>query len=225
MQVINQQDSECSLANGEVTVAASGGTGDYTYKIGTRDFRENPIFTGLAAGSYMVTVKDNSSCEASAEIAIRNVEGVNMEVSFTPSGCKEADGSITIISSDGAEPYQYKIGEENFQEENIFQGLAQGSYTVITKDAIGCEVTQEVAISSGTSYSATVSAIIETNCAVSGCHNGSQAPDLRTLENIQANASSIKSAVVSGRMPKVGSLTQSEIDAIACWVDDGAPNN
>jgi hypothetical protein len=26
-------------------------------------------------------------------------------------------------------------------------------------------------------------------------------------------------------MPKQGSLTQDEIDAIVCWVDDGALNN
>lgn len=225
IQLTDQKDTECSLANGEVTFAASGGSGDYTYKLGSRNFQEDPVFSELSAGNYTVTVKDASNCEANAEIAIRNNDGVNMEVSFTTAGCTEDEGSITIISSDGKEPYLYKIGEESFQQENVFHGLPQGSYTVVTKDAINCEVSQEVRILSGTLYSATVSPIIETNCAVSGCHSGSQAPDLRNFDNIQANASSIKSAVVSGRMPKEGSLTQSEIDAIACWVDDGAPNN
>lgn len=225
VQVLNQTDTECSLANGSVTLVGTGGSGGYTYKIGSRSYQENPTFSELAAGNYTVTVRDGSNCEASAAVSVINNEGVNMAVSFTTAGCGENKGSITITPSNGTPPYQYKLSDDDFQDGNVFSSLPHGSYTVITKDATGCEVSQEVAILSGISYSGTVSAIIQNNCAVSGCHNGSQAPDLRSLSNIQANATSIKSAVVSKRMPLTGSLSQTEIDAIACWVDDGAPDN
>src|SRR5690606_7074205 len=167
--------------------------------------------------------KDANDCEATAQVAIENDEGVNMEVAFTDAGCMEENGSITITPVNGTAPYEYKIGEENFQSENNFESLAKGSYTVITRDATGCEVSQEVSLLSGVSYNASVANIIETNC--SGCHSGNQFPDLSEFASIQANAGAIKSAVVSGRMPKGGSLTQAEIDAISCWVDDGALDN
>jgi len=35
----------------------------------------------------------------------------------------------------------------------------------------------------------------------------------------------MKARTQSRNMPKEGTLTQAEIDAIGCWVDDGALNN
>lgn len=225
VQVVSQTDTECAAANGAVELAASGGSGNYNYKVGTRSFQASTTFSDLSAGIYTVTVKDDNNCEATTEVSINNTDGVNMAVAFSAAGCKEDNGSITITPSDGAPPYQYKIGDMNFQDDNSFENLSQGNYTVTTKDATECEVTQQVNILSGISYAASVATIISTNCAVSGCHNGSQTPDFRNFSTIKANASSIKSEVVSRRMPKEGSLTQAEIDAISCWVDDGAPNN
>lgn len=225
VQVVSQTNTACALAIGEIEVAADGGAGNYRYKIGTRSFQDGSVFSELAAGNYTVTVQDDNGCEATAAVAVINEEGVNMEVAFTHSGCEEENGVISITAANGVPPYEYKIGEAGFQAGSSFEDLARGNYVVVTKDATGCEVSEEVSLLSGISYSASVANIIETSCAVSGCHNGTQFPDLREFSNIQANAGAIKSAVVSGRMPKVGSLTQAEIDAISCWVDDGALDN
>ncbi len=225
VQILSQTNTACAMAIGEIEVAASGGSGNYNYKIGTRDFQPESLFSDLPAGTYTVTVKDANDCEASAQVAILNEEGVNMEVAFTDAGCQEENGSITVTPVNGAAPYEYKLGDADFQTENSFTNLARGNYLVVTKDATGCEVSEEVSLLSGISYSGSVAKIIETNCAVSGCHNGTQFPDLREFSNIQASAGAIKAAVVSGRMPKGGSLTQAEIDAISCWVDDGALDN
>jgi hypothetical protein len=78
------------------------------------------------------------------------------------------------------------------------------------------------------SYAASVSAIIQTNCAISGCHadgstNGPGA--LTTYEKIRNSAVDIKSAVVTGVMPQGGKLTSTQIKTISCWVDGGAANN
>ena len=64
------------------------------------------------------------------------------------------------------------------------------------------------------------------NCAVSGCHNGTQFPDFRSLSNIQQNKDQIRQRTQTGNMPPNGrSLTQQQIDLIACWIDDGALDN
>jgi len=80
----------------------------------------------------------------------------------------------------------------------------------------------------GTSFSQSVLPIIQANCAVSGCHAGQQQPTLQSHTQISSNASKIKLRTSNGTMPPPqsgNSLTQEEIDAIACWVDAGAPNN
>jgi uncharacterized membrane protein len=81
----------------------------------------------------------------------------------------------------------------------------------------------------GTSFDQTIKPIIESNCAVSGCHvTGQQQPTLESYAQIESNAEKIKTRTSNGTMPPLSSglsLTQAEIDAIACWVDEGAPDN
>jgi len=81
----------------------------------------------------------------------------------------------------------------------------------------------------GVSYSQTIEPIIKSNCAVSGCHiNGQQGPTLETYGQISANAERILARTSNGTMPPAisgNSLTQTQIDEIACWVNDGAMDN
>lgn len=74
-----------------------------------------------------------------------------------------------------------------------------------------------------TSFSTDVKPIIDNNCV--SCHGGSRFPDVRTYENIKANATRIKNEIVNRRMPQGGSLTNAEIEIIRSWVDGGALNN
>lgn len=65
-------------------------------------------------------------------------------------------------------------------------------------------------------------------CTFSGCHNGDNGSsrDWTNKSNILAKATGIKARTQSGSMPlSPGSLNQSEIDLIACWVDNGALDN
>jgi uncharacterized membrane protein len=79
------------------------------------------------------------------------------------------------------------------------------------------------------SFSNNVASIIQTKCAISGCHNAAGASGGRVLENytqIKAAADRIRQrAVVEKTMPKTGSLTAYEIALLKCWIDSGAPNN
>lgn len=70
--------------------------------------------------------------------------------------------------------------------------------------------------------------IIQTRCALSGCHvTGAQSPDFTVTSNIFDRADRIKSRTSSGTMPPSNAtgLTIEQITLIAQWVDDGAPNN
>jgi uncharacterized membrane protein len=94
-------------------------------------------------------------------------------------------------------------------------------------DSDGCTDTGNFEILSGVSLDAEIMPIIEANCAVTGCHGNIQSPILSSKTAVIGSANNIQSRTSAGTMPPAGrdDLTQSEIDLIACWVEDGAPNN
>ncbi len=57
--------NNCGGVNGSITISTSGSTG-FTYKLNSGAFQASNIFSGLAAGSNTVTVKDVNGCEVSA---------------------------------------------------------------------------------------------------------------------------------------------------------------
>lgn len=78
---------------------------------------------------------------------------------------------------------------------------------------------------SNVSYSIDVKPIIAKSCNMAGCHDGVVVTSLADYTTMHDGALQIKSSVISGIMPKTGSLTATEKATIACWVDNGAKNN
>lgn len=77
-------------------------------------------------------------------------------------------------------------------------------------------------------FAANVSPIIQSSCAISGCHasGSTNGPgELTSYAQISAAASNIRSAVSTGRMPQTGTLSSAQKSSIICWIDSGAPNN
>jgi len=86
----------------------------------------------------------------------------------------------------------------------------------------------DVACDGETSLSADVMPLIESNCAVSGCHLASQSPALSSTSGVLNNSSRIRSEVAAKTMPPAGSgqsLTDLERETIICWVQQGALDN
>ena len=220
-EVIN---AECGVANGQFEVLASGGEGEFVYSIGSGE-QASGAFSNLKAGSYSIVATDANGCFGSIQIDVQNRNGINISLTATESGCESTNATITVNAEGGETPYQFRLYQGQFGSSNQFSSLAAGNYEVTAKDNLGCEITKEITVLTGIEYSATIENIIQSNCAIASCHGGSQSPDLRSFQNIQSNASRIKTRTSARTMPPSSSLTQSQIDAIACWVDDGAPNN
>ncbi|MEJ7645712.1 MAG: hypothetical protein WKF87_14050 [Chryseolinea sp.] len=225
LEVISKQNASCGQTNGSAEVAATGGSGANTYSITQGTFQSSPLFQNLAAGQYLIEVKDKS-CSSTVSVDILNAGDLNISVAATEAGCDANAGSISITTSGGQAPVQLSLNGGAFGSTTSFQNLSHGNYTIVAKDASACEVAQTVNLNSGVGFSASVSTIIQTNCAISGCHvAGQQSPNLSSFANIQSNAAGIKSRTASRSMPQGGTLTQAQINTIACWVDDGAQNN
>jgi hypothetical protein len=78
------------------------------------------------------------------------------------------------------------------------------------------------------SFASDVSPIIQNVCAVSGCHNtgSTNGPGpLTSYQQVSNSKTSIRSAIISGIMPKNRTLSADQKNAIICWIDQGANNN
>src|SRR5688572_16441518 len=76
------------------------------------------------------------------------------------------------------------------------------------------------------SYDAEVKPIINTSCAISGCHHGSLGADSNwtVFTTFQGKSANVKDRITRPpgtpiHMPAVGSLTSDQIQTIVCWVD------
>lgn len=226
--------SSCAAADGSITISASNGKSPYLYSINGGDFVSTSVFSNLTTGTYTLTVKDANGCESTlVPSATITSPGSTLSLSVitgSDTNCLNDNGSISVTAAGGVPPYTYRLNNGTFGALSDFASLASGNYTVIAKDSEGCTFSINTSISrgdTGTSWSNEIQSIISTNCAVSGCHNGSQSPNLTTLAGAQNNKTSIKTRTTSKSMPPSGrtSLSDEQIKKIACWVDDGAKDN
>ena len=173
---ITKVDAACfGGSSGSATANASGGTGVYTYSWNTIPVQTSVMATGLAAGTYDVTVSDENSCSATASTTILQPAsalsgGITSQTNVSVPGGN--DGSVTVDGSGGTSPYQYKIGAGTYQASGTFGGLAAGSYTITVEDINLCQFDIAVTI---TQPAATVSGSISSqiNVACFGSATGS----------------------------------------------------
>ncbi|MBY0433992.1 MAG: hypothetical protein K2U26_07775 [Cyclobacteriaceae bacterium] len=79
--------------------------------------------------------------------------------------CKAIDGTLSVTSSGGTAPYDYKIADGIYQTNPAFDKLAPGLYEITTKDAKGCTATLEVDIvANNSTLSAAVSTSADSQC-------------------------------------------------------------
>lgn len=157
------------------------------------------------------------SCDGTLAITVASV---------VDASCGDNTGSINVSSSGANGAVMYSLDGGAAQGSANFTDVSQGSYTVKVTDANGCSAEVTADVETGVVL-ADIMPIITTNCAVSNCHNGDRTnlPDFSVTATLVANAAAVKTRTGNESMPPAGrdDLTASQIQMIACWVDDGAP--
>ncbi len=151
--------ASCNNVNGTITATGTGGIAPLSYSINGTFFSISNIFTGLAAGTYTVTVKDATGCTSITSVTVANIGGPSVTATSGVSACNVNNGSITVTATTGTPGYQYSINNTTYQVSNVFTGLAAGTYVVYVKDAIGCIGTFTIVVgnTAGPSITATAS--------------------------------------------------------------------
>ncbi|WP_083926169.1 T9SS type A sorting domain-containing protein [Neolewinella persica] len=107
MLSVSSADATSGQNNGTANVAASGGTPGYTYAWSNGG--TTPGISGLAPGTYSVTVTDANSCPATAGVVIVNAGSpLTLNMTSTNISCKNADdGTAFVAAAGGTGAYQY----------------------------------------------------------------------------------------------------------------------
>jgi gliding motility-associated-like protein len=161
-------DASCNGgANGTATAVPSGGTGPYTYSWNTTPAQTGVTATGLAAGTYTVTVKDINNCTGTATATIGQPTVVTAVTTKTDVSCNGGtNGTATVIPGGGTAPYTYSWNTTPVQTTATATGLAAGTYTVTVTDNNGCIKTATATIGQPTVLSAV------TNKSDASCNGG-----------------------------------------------------
>ncbi len=150
---VSHADVQCNGdAGGSIEIDVSGGIApyvfDWTNSSGTSvSAMEDPV--GLPADTYSLLVTTDNGCIFSfpdlatiTEPPLLLADLVKTDISCFGAG----DGSITVTAAGGSGPYDYSSDGSIYQAGNSFGPLSPGFYTIWTRDANLCVITDTLTI-------------------------------------------------------------------------------
>ena len=153
--------------NGSGTVSATvgGGTPLYAYHWSNGSIATSQ--SGLAAGTYDLTVTDAHGCTSAGSVTVTEPSALTASINGSNLTCNgNHTGLVSLTAGGGTQPYGYSwIGGSTASSQN---GLTAGTYGVTLTDANGCSAVRSIAITEPSILVATASG---TNLTCNG--NGS----------------------------------------------------
>lgn len=137
----------CNGGNtGSITAVAQGGTGSIGY-LWSYNNATTATISGLAAGSYSVTITDSVGCSASTTYTVTQPNAIVFgNPVITNITCNGGNNGCIVISATGG------TGSITFAWDNTVSGatncgLAAGTYSVTATDSLGCTATASYTVS------------------------------------------------------------------------------
>ncbi|QBN17794.1 PKD-like domain-containing protein [Flavobacterium nackdongense] len=168
----NKADILCfGAATGAINVNITGGTLPYNYAwSGPNGFTSSSQnLTNVVAGSYALTVTDNSGCIKTLSVSLTQPTAITITAATTPIICYGGnDASISLTITGGVAPYAIvwsNLGSGSFQDN-----LSAGDYLVTVTDANNCTSTLNVNIPEAPIF--TINPVVK-NISCFGAKNGS----------------------------------------------------
>lgn len=146
-------------ADGRIMVTANKGIQTILWSTGDA----TPEVTDLPAGSYDVTVTDNSDCSAVATVVVTQPNAplaLSIDINKQISCNGEADGSLSVQATGPTEQLTYNWS--NGARTATASGLIAGNYSVTITNANGCTATAAMMLEEPNALTATVGANIIT---------------------------------------------------------------
>lgn len=179
--VVDSNISCNGFIDGGATASATGGTMPYTYL--WSNSATSASITGVAAGTYTVSVTDNNGCgPTTSSVTITQpaalVAASVVDSNATANGA--LDGGATASATGGTMPYTYLWS--NSATSASITGVAAGTYTVSVTDNNGCgPATSNVTI---TQPAAAIANLVITEINYNGPEGGSDTSEFIEFVNV-----------------------------------------
>ena len=136
-------------STGQILVGVSGGTGTRQFQLNGDAFQASNTFTGLKAGTYVVTVKDAVGCTTQTQAVVTQPDPIALTIKAVNAKCSGgADGGIVVAATGGNGSFIYQLNGGKAQTGDTFFDLKDNTtYTVTATDQLGCTLSKGVLIS------------------------------------------------------------------------------
>ncbi len=162
--IVSQSDATCfNGTDGSVEAGATGGTAPYNFS--WSNTTTTATNSGIAAGTYTVTVTDANNCTATTQATIG--QGVQLNLTTTVqsnplcNGGNQGAGEVAVTG--GAPGYSYLWS--NTATTPIITGLTAGTYTVTVSDANNCTETAQFTLTEPTAIVSNITTTNNPQCA------------------------------------------------------------
>lgn len=164
IDAFNSTDASCNgLCDGQANVSVSGGSGTYSYAWSGAIGSSSSTADSICAGSYTLTVQDDSGCTVSNSFTIGEPAPLSITTSSTNADCGGPNGSASVDNvSGGTSPYSYLW--EDGQTGSTANGLTPGDYGVEITDDQGCTLTDTITVANNSAQNVSVDSINDATC-------------------------------------------------------------
>ncbi|UKN03391.1 gliding motility-associated C-terminal domain-containing protein [Paracrocinitomix mangrovi] len=141
--ITSTQVSCFGATDGQATVSVSGGSGNYTYSWNSTPPQTSTTASGLASGTYIVTVTDvDGGCTVQESVTI--IEPAEILLTMTAqNACYPDLGSATVVATGGVGGFSYNWSPVSSTTATA-TGIDSAMATVIVTDANGCTATDSI---------------------------------------------------------------------------------
>ncbi len=117
-----------------------GGVPPYTYE--WSDGQSNQFAENLSHEEYSLTVTDAVGCSIVASYELTGPPPIEGDINFVDPNCDGFEtGIIEVVDVDGGTPlYSYSLSNGNFSDQQLFEQLPEGDYSLFVQDANDCIV-------------------------------------------------------------------------------------
>lgn len=134
------QPTCANTTNGSIQVEVFGNSTAFQYRLGEQPPQNSNLFSGLAAGTHLISVIDDLGCETYHEVELVSPTPLVATSEIKLQGCQTGEHIITIEVTGGTPSYSYSLDNQAFQVGHFFTGVLPGSHQVNIRDANQCVV-------------------------------------------------------------------------------------
>lgn len=161
LNIQNINDVSCyNGTDGAINITVVGDNVPFIYEWSNGASTQD--ISGIPAGSYEITVTDNSGCIVASNIEVSQPEEFISNITISNASCGNSDGSALIDLTGGTLPYNFLWSTSD--TSNSITGLSAGTYSVAIYDSNNCVTVNNLAISNDNGPVISSANIASTSC-------------------------------------------------------------